>query len=83
MALAESVHIVTVASPSTVDVWCTRLSPDIRSRQIAVAIGPTSEQVARSSGGFAQVTMPVEGSKGIEAWANAVKQAIASIENRL
>lgn len=71
-ALARTVDIVTIGSPSAAKTWAERVGTDF----IAVVIGPTSARAAEKLG-FKQVLCP-EGSKGIEAWADLVKKAAAS-----
>lgn len=79
-AAARAAHVVTIGSPSAAAVWGERVAADSRSRQVAVAIGPTSEQAAKKLGGFAAVHMPREGSRGLRAWAEAVREAVATLQ---
>ena len=51
--------------------WADRVGTD----GVAVVIGPTSAKAAKSSG-FEKIRAP-QGSKGLEAWAELVKQVSA------
>jgi uroporphyrinogen-III synthase len=96
---AQSVHIVTFASPSTAQVWAEKLDiTPVRwhinalywyvltwvSTQNSdytvpvVAIGPTTAAAAADMG-YRNVHQPREGSKGVEAWANAVRAAVSTL----
>jgi uroporphyrinogen-III synthase len=66
-ALAKSVDIVTFGSPSAVKTWAEKVGTDFT----AVVIGPTSLKSAEKLG-YKRVIAPANGSKGIEAWADAV-----------
>lgn len=74
LQIAKQVDLVTFASPSTIKVWAERVG----THTPAVTIGPTSEKAAIKAG-FKQVYSPNEGSQGIEAWANAVHEAVESL----
>eukprot|EP01033_Poteriospumella_lacustris_P010882 gene10884-7741_t len=78
-ATARAAHVVTIGSPSAAAVWTARVAADSRSRQVAVAIGPTSQQAAKKLGGFAAVHMPREGSRGLRAWAETVREVVATV----
>jgi len=71
LELAKSCDVATFASPSTVRVWAERVG----TVQQAVVIGPTSAKACRSAGWPEERISCPEGSKGIEAWAELVKQA--------
>jgi uroporphyrinogen-III synthase len=69
-ALAKSVDIVTFGSPSAVKTWAEKVGTDFT----AVVIGPTSFKSAEKLG-YQKVIAPENGSKGIEAWAQAIANA--------
>lgn len=70
--LARKADIVTFASPSAVKTWAERVGTDF----VAVVIGPTSARAAEKAG-FRRVLCP-EGSKGVEAWAALVLEAVST-----
>lgn len=73
--MAKKVDLVTFASPSTIKIWAERVGTHIP----AVTIGPTSEKAAITAG-FKYVFSPKEGSQGLEAWANAVHEAVQTLK---
>lgn len=73
--LASSMDIVTFASPSAVKIW----SEKVGTNYIAVVIGPSSAKAATSLG-FTRIVSP-EGSKGIQAWADTVKEVVMELKN--
>ena len=72
--LAKSVDIVTFGSPSAVKTWAEKVGTDFT----AVVIGPTSFKSAEKLG-YKQVIAPENGSKGIEAWAQAISKVADEI----
>ena len=74
-ALARSMDIVTFASPSSVKIW----SEKVGTAFTAVVIGPSSAKAANSAG-FERVVSP-EGSKGLGAWAEAIKGAVLVLQS--
>ncbi len=68
---------MTLASPSAVKIWAERVG----NHQIAVTIGPTSEKAAKAVG-FSRVFSPEEGSKGIEVWAELIREVAIVAENK-
>eukprot|EP00981_Chlorochromonas_danica_P003180 scaffold633_cov288-Ochromonas_danica.AAC.15 len=77
---AQLVDIVTFGSPSTVEIWAEKLGITAGSNYDTpvVVIGPTSQRAAEAAG-YRRVVSPEEGSKGLEAWANAVRRAAADL----
>ena len=73
-ALAKSVDIVTFGSPSAVKTWAEKVGTDFT----AVVIGPTSFKSAEKLG-YQKVVAPENGSKGIEAWAQAISNVADSL----
>ena len=71
---ARECDIVTFASPSAVRTWASRCGD----RFVAVAIGPTSAKAA-SALSFKKVMCP-EGSKGVDAWAKLVIEAVEDFD---
>lgn len=72
---ARTIDIVTFASPSAVRIWSEKVGTDFT----AVVIGPTSAKEAMKQG-FRGVISP-EGSKGIGAWAEKIKIAVADFQS--
>lgn len=72
--------IVTFGSPSTVQIWAEKLGITAGSNYDTpvVVIGPTSQRAAEEAG-YRRVVSPEEGSKGLEAWANAVRRAAENL----
>jgi uroporphyrinogen-III synthase len=67
--LARTIDIVTFASPSAVHNWVQQVGNDA----IAVVIGPTSAEAARTAG-FKSVHAPSVGSKGLAPWAELIRK---------
>lgn len=71
---AQAVDIVSFGSPSAVKTWAEKAGTDYT----AVVIGPTSAKAATTAG-FKRVVAPGGGSKGLEAWADTIKQVASEM----
>jgi uroporphyrinogen-III synthase len=71
---AQTVDIVSFGSPSAVKTWAEKAGTDYT----AVVIGPTSAKAATTAG-FRRVVAPGGGSKGLEAWADTIKQVASEM----
>lgn len=75
---AKSVDIVTFASPSAVKTWSERAGTS----SVAVVIGPTSQRAAEKAG-FTKIFVPSGGSKGLEPWAQLIRDVANNLKREL
>lgn len=75
--LGRAVDVVTFASPSAVRNW----AEHIGTSAVAVTIGPTSAEAAKTAG-FEKVYSPKVGSKGINAWADLIREVALSWDKK-